>query len=48
MVVTRTELMEIVDQVNKKFAELEKVIKEVKACNCATDKKSTKTAKKAS
>jgi len=40
--------MEIVDQVNKKFAELEKVIKEVKACNCATDKKSTKTAKKAS
>ena len=45
MVVTRTEL---IDQVNKKFEELEKVIKEVKACNCATDKKTTKTAKKAS
>jgi len=48
MVVTRTELSEIVDQINIKFEELEKVIKEIKTCNCATDKKTTKTAKKSS
>jgi len=48
MVVTRTELTQIVDQVNKKFDELERAIKEVKVCGCATDKKSTKTSKKAS
>lgn len=48
MVVTRTELAEIVDQINIKFEELEKAIKEVKTCNCATDKqKATKASKKA-
>ena len=31
MVVTRTELMQIVDQVNKKFEELESKIKELEA-----------------
>jgi|TARA_R110000824_G_scaffold28274_2_gene95307 BMFP domain-containing protein YqiC len=33
MVVTRTELTQIVDQVNKKFAELEAKIKELEAQN---------------
>jgi len=48
MVVTRTELLEIVEQVNAKFEELEKTIKEIKACNCATDKQKTvKASKKA-
>tara|TARA_R100000935_G_C2833255_1_gene166453 strand:+ start:2497 stop:2646 length:150 start_codon:yes stop_codon:yes gene_type:complete len=48
MVVTRTELAEIVSQINTKFEELEQTIKEVKTCNCATDKqKATKASKKA-
>jgi hypothetical protein len=48
MVVTRTELTEVVAQVNAKFEELEKTIKEIKACNCATEKqKAPKTSKKA-
>ena len=48
MVVTRTELLEIVEQVNAKFEELEKTIKELKACSCSTEKQKTlKTAKKA-
>jgi hypothetical protein len=33
MVVTRTELTQIVDQVNKKFAELESKIKELEEKN---------------
>jgi|TARA_B110000971_G_C19638148_1_gene332193 hypothetical protein len=48
MVVTRNELSEIVEQVNAKFEELEKTIKELKACSCSTEKQKTlKTAKKA-
>ncbi len=46
MVVTRTELLEIVQQVNTKFEELEKTIKEIKTCNCATDKQKTVRASK--
>tara|TARA_R110000772_G_scaffold62696_2_gene140843 strand:+ start:451 stop:600 length:150 start_codon:yes stop_codon:yes gene_type:complete len=48
MIVSRTELMEIVNQINVKFQELEKTIKEIKTCNCATDKqKAPKASKKA-
>jgi len=46
MVVTRNELSEIVEQVNAKFEELEKTIKEIKACNCATEKQKTPKASK--
>ena len=48
MVVTRNELTEIVTQVNTKFEEREKTIKELKSCNCSAEKQKTvKTAKKA-
>ena len=46
MIVSRTELMEIVNQINVKFQELEKTIKEIKACNCATEKQKTPKASK--
>tara|TARA_R110000823_G_C15884029_1_gene495361 strand:+ start:286 stop:435 length:150 start_codon:yes stop_codon:yes gene_type:complete len=46
MIVSRTELMEIVNQINVKFQELEKTIKEIKTCNCATDKQKTPKASK--
>lgn len=50
MVVTRTELSQIVDQVNKKFQELESRIKELEelnAKNSASPRKVTKQTQKA-
>jgi phage shock protein A len=50
MVVTRTELTQIVEQVNKKFEELESKIKELEALNAkdtAPPRKTTKQAQKA-
>jgi len=50
MVVTRTELTQIIDQVNKKFDELEAKIKELEelnAKNTASPRKVTKQAQKA-
>ena len=50
MVVTRTELTQIVEQVNKKFEELESKIKELEALNAkdtASPRKVTKQAQKA-
>jgi phage shock protein A len=50
MVVTRTELTQIVEQVNKKFEELESKIKELEALNAkdtAPPRKVTKQAQKA-
>tara|TARA_E500000178_G_C16895517_1_gene695574 strand:- start:444 stop:590 length:147 start_codon:yes stop_codon:yes gene_type:complete len=48
MVVTRTELSEIVNQINKKFDELENRIKELESVkNTKTTRKTTTTAKAA-
>jgi len=50
MVVTRTELTQIVDQVNRKFDELEAKIKELEALNAkdtAPPRKTTKQTQKA-
>ena len=50
MVVTRSELTQIVDQVNKKFEELESKIKELEelnAKNTASPRKTTKQTQKA-
>ena len=50
MVVTRTELSQIVDQINRKFNELESKIKELEelnAKNSASSRKVTKQAQKA-
>jgi phage shock protein A len=44
MVVTRTELMEIVEQVNKKFDELESKIKELEAKKQPVKKPASKAA----
>jgi|TARA_R100000479_G_C6369774_1_gene196505 uncharacterized coiled-coil DUF342 family protein len=46
MVVTRTELSQIVDQVNNKFEELESKIKELEA-ELAAKRKTTKQTQKA-
>ena len=45
MVVTRTELTQIVEQVNKKFDELESKIKELEALNAKDTAPPRKTAK---
>jgi len=50
MVVTRTELTQIVDQINKKFDELESRIKELEELNVkntASPRKNTKQTQKA-